>query len=228
VTRTYFAGEEINHDTAVGGMFNLTVSGSHEGTPQCDVIDGKYQAIDTKTNSHFSKTWYIDKSLQTQTEQPHNETATVDSPAEQQYYLTAKYTFNKPTNESLKATQDNQRMHYAGEENHGYFVGENLVLNQDVNEDDELYVDGVNNGALNRNDVMLPNGASADQGKHYGVYTVHVVKGQIQINKKIDNQYSGTKAKKTTKTVAVKFPSIPITMEISVTLSLGTIKAFRR
>ena len=200
ITRTYFAGEDIDHDKAVEGMFNLTVSGSHEGVAQCDMIDGKYQAIDTKTNSHFSKTWYRDKSLQNQTEQPQNEKATVDSQAEQQYYLTAKYTFDRPNDESLKATQDNQRMHYAGEENHGYFVGENLVLNQDVNEDDELYVDGVNNGALNRNDVMLPNGGSVYQGEHYGVYTVHVVKGQIQINKKIDNQYSGTKAIKANQT----------------------------
>ena len=200
ITRTYFAGEDIDHDKAVEGMFNLTVSGSHEGVAQCDMIDGKYQAIDTKTNSHFSKTWYRDKSLQNQTEQPQNEKATVDSQAEQQYYLTAKYTFDRPNDESLKATQDNQRMHYAGEENHGYFDGDAYVLKDGVQENDELYVDGVNNGALNRNDVMLPNGGSAYQGKHYGVYTVHVVKGQIQINKKIDNQYSGTKAIKANQT----------------------------
>ncbi|MBQ3334627.1 MAG: fibro-slime domain-containing protein [Eubacteriaceae bacterium] len=200
ITRTYFAGEAIDHDANTGGMFNLTTNGSHEGTPQCDVIGGKYQAIDTSENAHFSKTWYSDQALETQANLPQKETASVDSPAEVKRYLMAKYTFDEPTDDSLKATSDKQRMHYAGEENHGYFDGDAYVLKEGVQENDELYVDAVNTGALNRNDVMLPNGASAYQNKNYGVYTVHVVKGQIQITKKIDNQYSGTKAIKANQT----------------------------
>ncbi len=197
VTRTFFAGEAINHVSNVGGMFNLTTTGSHEGTPQCDVINGKYQPIDTGENSHFSKTWYSNEELTSSIKQPDNETATVNSPLENKYYLTAKYTFDMPDAEykSLEATKDSEgTMHYAGEENHGYIKERQWEPKEGVTANDELYEDAVNTGALNRNDVMLSNGASTYQGKKYGVYTVHVVKGQIQITKKIDNQYSAIEA----------------------------------
>ena len=57
-----------------------------------------------------------------------------------------------------------------------------------------LYVLATNGGHLTRNDVFLKDGSKDHEGEHYGVYTVHVIKGQIKITKTIDQQYSATKA----------------------------------
>ncbi|MBQ3334015.1 MAG: hypothetical protein IJG85_00210 [Eubacteriaceae bacterium] len=72
--------------------------------------------------------------------------------------------------------------------------GSDAVSTQGLNIGNNLYILAKNAGHLTRNDVFLKDGAQAHKDQLYGVYTVHVVKGQIQITKKIDSQYSGTQA----------------------------------
>ena len=72
--------------------------------------------------------------------------------------------------------------------------GSNAVSTQGLNIGNNLFILAKNAGHLTRNDVFLKDGAQAHKDQLYGVYTVHVVKGQIQITKTIDSQYSPTQA----------------------------------
>ena len=198
LTKTVFAGDTIYHEDSESKMFNISVNGSKNGMAQRDMIGGKYQTI--YGSGKLKLAWYADAEG-TKSESPQAKTVTtVQTPSETKFYLKAAYLFDPASDESLSNSEEvkdggDSINHRAGEEN---AESGNPAQGLDVN--GHLYTLATNGGNLTRNDVFLKNRAADDKEKNYGVYTVHVVKGQIQITKTIDEKYSATEAIKANQT----------------------------
>lgn len=130
-----------------------------------DMVNGAY----TNVSNNVTSQWYNDSGLQSPVTDFNSLPANPDVDAA--YYLKITYPMDASSEESATNTKGN----IAGTATIGG-AGEAIALN-----DGKVLI----NGKETMNDSLM--------GQGYGTYTVHVVKGQLQITKTIDKQYTDIK-----------------------------------
>lgn len=165
VTKTVFLGDTVDNQDSQNAM--LTTAGIK------DMIGGSYQSI-TAAADKLATQWFTKEAMGSGDQTTVNQMPANPTEEETVWYLKATYNLGQATEESTKNTTIN---------NKGYISGDATANGVDS------FVTGSNDDQMVRNGVTTTSEPSV-KGKEYGVYTVHVVRGQLMITKTIDNQYS--------------------------------------
>ncbi len=173
---TIFYGDTIQADaTAILKMYNTEA-------PQ-GRVNGKVVTYTNYDKNKLHLQWFSDADGQTKIEN----LTTIAPEKEATYYLKVTY----DTGESTQESYDNSNRNIAG----------NALVNTPGT------ATATNSGKVIRGENTFDtdlNQTTYGQDLTYGVYKIHVVKGQIQINKKINSQYSNIEVQNANQTFIYK------------------------